>query len=140
MSTATLAAPNKARGHKLKCQSSECGLSFYDLNREAFACPNCGTIYDLQAAADAQAALEAKMSQRKGGRYFSQQAPVAKAVEPTDPNDVDNDKEESLEDVDAEMSTESGAVIVDDDSVLEEDTAADEIIEVDSEANPRLDE
>ena len=33
----------KLRGLKRRCQNEACALPFYDLNRAAFACPNCGT-------------------------------------------------------------------------------------------------
>lgn len=32
-------------GIKRFCQSEECGLPFYDLNRADIACPNCGSVY-----------------------------------------------------------------------------------------------
>ena len=33
----------KARGTKRICQSEDCGLPFYDLNRTEISCPSCGT-------------------------------------------------------------------------------------------------
>lgn len=40
----------KLRGVKRRCQNEGCALPFYDLNRSAFACPNCGTNFVEQAA------------------------------------------------------------------------------------------
>ena len=40
-----------ARGLKHKCQNDECDTSFYDLNREEFDCPICGTAFDHEAHA-----------------------------------------------------------------------------------------
>jgi hypothetical protein len=38
------------RGTKRWCQGEVCALPFYDLNRAAFCCPNCGAAYDLRLA------------------------------------------------------------------------------------------
>jgi uncharacterized protein (TIGR02300 family) len=43
--TATL---NK-RGTKRHCQSEECGLPFYDLNKSPIECPNCGDGFTPEA-------------------------------------------------------------------------------------------
>lgn len=39
----------KLRGLKRRCQNEACALPFYDLNRPAIACPNCGTGFVVQA-------------------------------------------------------------------------------------------
>lgn len=38
---------SSAKGVKRICQDEECAMPFYDLNREAFDCPNCGKPFDL---------------------------------------------------------------------------------------------
>jgi hypothetical protein len=35
------------RGIKRRCQNEACGLPFYDLNRTAFTCPNCGSPFEI---------------------------------------------------------------------------------------------
>lgn len=44
-----------ARGEKRKCQNEDCEASFYDLKREEFDCPICGTTFDHEAHASARA-------------------------------------------------------------------------------------
>jgi uncharacterized protein (TIGR02300 family) len=53
MSTATAVAK---RGTKRHCQSDDCGLPFYDLNKEKIECPNCGEGYTPVAAVAVKAA------------------------------------------------------------------------------------
>lgn len=50
----------QARGTKRTCQSNECGIRFYDLNRNPITCPICGTIYEIASSpiSAAQAAEE----------------------------------------------------------------------------------
>lgn len=36
------------RGIKRRCQNEECAMPFYDLNRQTFDCPNCGSGFDLE--------------------------------------------------------------------------------------------
>jgi hypothetical protein len=55
----------KARGTKRKCQNEDCGLPFYDLNREAFECPNCATSFDLEREAPAAAPLASAYRSRR---------------------------------------------------------------------------
>ena len=53
-----------ARGVKRKCQNEECATPFYDLNRDVFACPVCGTEFDHEASALA-------MEQLYGGQDYA---------------------------------------------------------------------
>ncbi len=46
MTTVALAAK---RGIKRHCQSEECGLPFYDLNKSPIECPNCGDGFTPEA-------------------------------------------------------------------------------------------
>lgn len=52
------------RGLKRHCQNEQCGLPFYDLNRAAFACPNCGTAFIIEA----RPPVAAKTNWRTNGR------------------------------------------------------------------------
>ena len=79
---ATAVATNP-RGAKRKCQNEACGMPFYDLNRETFACPNCSQAFDTEL----QARLEAAAAASRGGqrRFGRQQFPmpvVAAVAEP----------------------------------------------------------
>ncbi len=44
------------RGTKHRCQNSECGSRFYDLNRDPITCPVCGSVYALAVSPMAVAA------------------------------------------------------------------------------------
>ncbi|MGI9523416.1 MAG: FYDLN acid domain-containing protein [Hyphomicrobiaceae bacterium] len=48
-----------ARGDKRKCQNEDCEASFYDLMREEFDCPICGTTFNHEAHASALAQQQA---------------------------------------------------------------------------------
>jgi hypothetical protein len=58
------------KGEKRICQNEDCALPFYDLNREAFDCPNCGTPFDLTAPEPEVVAAAAA-----AGRYPSRRTP-----------------------------------------------------------------
>lgn len=100
------------RGAKRKCQNEECSTPFYDLNREEFACPNCGTTFDHKANARAQEQAS-RYSTRKQPRVLPITAPEGleaktnagdAAIMPTigDPADVileaEDDEEDALAD------------------------------------------
>jgi hypothetical protein len=98
------------RGAKRKCQNEECFASFYDLNREEFSCPNCGTTYDHKVHAKAQEQASS-YTVRKRPRVLPITAPdgdEAKATEsgsaiepvPNDPADVILDAEDDDEQTD----------------------------------------
>jgi uncharacterized protein (TIGR02300 family) len=44
------------RGTKRTCRNPECGVRFYDLNRDPIACPICQTVFELAPVAAAMAA------------------------------------------------------------------------------------
>lgn len=95
------------RGTKRRCLNPECGLPFYDLNRNAFACPSCGTDFDVEAANRAKLAALAppRAAGRRGGRYFPaaerEVVPVAASDAIDDP--IAADATEVLDDVDVEV-------------------------------------
>jgi uncharacterized protein (TIGR02300 family) len=85
----------KARGAKRKCQNDDCALPFYDLNREAFDCPNCGTSYDIELEArEREAAAEASAS----GYRPRRKAPELTIVAPEGPAAIAEDESDDDED------------------------------------------
>ena len=64
-----------ARGTKRKCQSEECGLNFYDLNRSEAVCPNCGTVYVPPAQIAPRTSRPAPMFSQRA-RYNPAPSPV----------------------------------------------------------------
>ncbi len=119
MSTST-----KARGLKRICQDDDCGLPFYDLNRTAFDCPNCGVTFDVAAAAAAAAAKAEALNRgygRKGAVFAKPTAPVVV-------------KEKAEDDVDAELAgdevAEDATAEADGDVILEEDDGTEPIVEI----------
>lgn len=108
-STATV----KSRGTKRKCQDAECARPFYDLNRTEFACPICGTGFDLKVAEQALLSLHGRPSDRRSGRSFPivAPAPYAAAV-PVEAAD--------LEDAEEVVAEDAGPEIEADDTILEE--------------------
>ncbi len=99
-------ATKKARGIKRTCQNSDCGVRFYDLERDPIICPICGTEYVV---------AHAPQSVAKEEEPKPEPAPA--------PADTENEEETAPEDelVDAEAD----AVVADDDNnddtFLEED-------------------
>ena len=96
-----------ARGIKRKCQNDECETSFYDLNREEFDCPICGTPFDLEAHATAlaqerdavpdyirrrQARELPIVSSDDGGDHGADDKEAVDEDEGTDGGTVDNDE------------------------------------------------
>ena len=116
-------ATAKARGTKRTCQSAECGLPFYDLNRASFACPTCGTNYDLEAAARAAAEVKPGPSSRRSGHAYPVVAPTPEATDAAAPEDVaDVEIEEEADGSEAALDTAATILEVEDD---EEPDAAD---------------
>ncbi|MDX2289226.1 MAG: TIGR02300 family protein [Hyphomicrobiaceae bacterium] len=75
-----------ARGTKRTCQSNECGLRFYDLNRNPISCPNCGTIYEI-AHAPAGAVIEAIEPTRPKAKR-AEYEPVAEEAVPAEAEEL----------------------------------------------------
>ena len=103
------------RGMKRKCQNTECGSRFYDLNRDPVTCPICGTVNALasspMAVAAAAPALE-KVARK----------PVKKPVYPVEsvkPEDApEAEAEEALAPVEGEEEPAAGD---EDETFLEEE-------------------
>ncbi len=101
-----------ARGNKRHCQSDSCGLPFYDLNRDGFACPNCGAAFNLSLApVKATGAPPARFTKRMQDRIFKPVAPVQEAEVPAEVVDdealvVDAAEIESPQEADTILETE----------------------------------
>ena len=93
-----------ARGAKRKCQNEDCDASFYDLGRETFECPVCGTEFDHEAAARA---LEPQTS-RYPARKQPRDLPIVANPEPSDiddeAGDIALDDDDAADDSDTETS------------------------------------
>ena len=102
-----------ARGAKRKCQNEECLAPFYDLGREDFECPVCGTAFDHEAAARAAEPQPSRYPSRKQPRLL----PIVASEEP---EDTDNDVSEEdivadTDDTEDETDTaETGDVLLED--------------------------
>lgn len=94
-----------ARGEKRKCQNEECLAPFYDLGRDAFECPVCGTEFDHEVAAQALEPQPGRYPSRKQPRIL----PIVASAEPGESDDDDNSEDELVADVagddDAETTT-----------------------------------
>lgn len=101
-----------ARGTKRKCQNEECGASFYDLGREFFECPVCGTEFDHEAAARALEPQPSRYPARKQPRDL----PIVANPEPDDIDDdaadIALDDDDTTDDADTDSSD---VLLVDDD-------------------------
>jgi hypothetical protein len=84
-----------ARGAKRKCQNEECNAPFYDLGREEFDCPVCGTTFDHEAAARAAEPQPSRYPSRKQPRNL----PIVASEEPEE-----RTEEASEEDIVAEVT------------------------------------
>ena len=73
----------QARGTKRTCQSNECGVRFYDLNRKPIHCPICGSIYEIASSPIAiSAATEEKVARKpKKPEYVPEKVVPEGAVE-----------------------------------------------------------
>lgn len=86
------------RGTKRWCQDEACGLPFYDLNRDDFACPNCGASY--KAVAPVAVVQPDQRFPRRPGRPPAQ-VPQAAELEPKTEIAEDAETEVELEKDDA---------------------------------------
>lgn len=102
----------KDRGLKRKCQNAGCARPFYDLNRAEFACPDCGTLFDLKAALQAQLDMQGRGYSRKPQRTFTLSPAVAE-VDKAEPELADAELaddvvvDETLTDGDADQILET---------------------------------
>lgn len=110
-----------ARGEKRKCQSEECDASFYDLNRDKFDCPVCGTAFDQDAHAAAQAELR-NASPAYVRRKQPRELPIVAATEASE-SSSDDDEAAELDEVSdgEEVGEDETAVAAAADVLLEED-------------------
>ena len=108
-----------ARGTKRKCQNEDCAASFYDLNRETFDCPICGTAFDLEAH-DAAVAQQRDNVPDYIRRRQRRDLPIVASEEPEN-NDVDEDED------DGEATGEAAADILLEDDDDNQDPLADAI-------------
>jgi hypothetical protein len=108
-------AVKSTRGEKRRCQSEDCAASFYDLNRDTFACPNCGTAFDVEADRAAKEALHASSGfpSRKKPRVLPITAP-GKASSGED----DNDDETTVDDADEVAETSTDDSDTDEDKII----------------------
>lgn len=110
-----------ARGMKRKCQNVECEIFFYDLNRQTFSCPTCGTPFDPEAQVsllEQQAGATPHYPRRRQAREL----PIVPSPDTAKYNANDNNKvvEGELDDVD--VSTKDDPI---------EASAADDLLEED---------
>ena len=108
------------RGAKRKCQNEDCDASFYDLNRDEFDCPICGTAFDHEVHASALAQRREEVPdyvRRKQARSL----PVVASVDASE--DGANDNEAVAEEgSDPEVITEDETAIAEaPDVLLDED-------------------
>lgn len=109
-------AKTAVRGTKRWCQDEVCALPFYDLNRAAYCCPNCGANYDLRIARSLAVA-----SQPAPARYPRVSPVLRSKPMPTpeaEPEPEAEPAQSSEEEVDAGESGDAGAtetLIEDDD-------------------------
>lgn len=108
------------RGAKRKCQNEDCALPFYDLNREAFECPNCGTSFDFE--------LHARVLELANGYQPKRKPRELTIVAPptTDPEAWDGDEEDVAADGDDDLAT---AAVSPDQPLLDADNDSDEHID-----------
>lgn len=93
----------KSRGIKRTCQNEECGVRFYDLERDPIICPMCGSEYVIAHAPE---------------------PPAKEEVEPKpDPNAAKAEGEDSETPAEEELvDTEADAAVADDDDNAADDT------------------
>lgn len=101
------------RGIKRQCQNEECGLAFYDLNKESFACPHCAAEFDLDAENRALAAGSTGTAVWPATR----RSPVYKLVAPEPAPTSDDDDGEELD----EASDGNDVLELDDESAEDTD-------------------
>lgn len=118
------------RGIKRFCQSEECGLPFYDLNRADIACPNCGSVYVPPPVIEITAETLRRVSAggRRPGRTMFQPSAQPASDEPTADAVADTDAEVTEDDL--------GDVEVEDDAIA---PVAETMLETDDEAAVDLD-
>lgn len=105
-------ATKQARGTKRTCQSSECGVRFYDLDRDPIVCPICGTVYELASSPLAVAAAggeEKSARKSRKGDFAGEKVPADILPE------VEGDELPEIEDADEALASDE------DETFLEEE-------------------
>lgn len=119
-----------ARGTKRKCQNDGCALSFYDLNRSAFDCPNCGSLFDLEADTLAREAIIASMSGQGRGKRWAKPASPARVAPAFASQKPDDAAEDVVDDPAAEVEDVTDDAPESPDMLLEDDGTEDDAIEI----------
>jgi uncharacterized protein (TIGR02300 family) len=104
------------RGTKRTCQNTECGLRFYDLNRDPITCPICGTAYELAASAAAISAAAPAAAERALRKQAKKPAYPVESPKPEDAPEAEG--EEALATVEGEEEAAAGD---EDETFLEEE-------------------
>lgn len=84
----------KARGTKRTCQNSDCGVRFYDLNRNPVVCPVCNSEYVIAVSPTAVAAVAGDAARKP-----SPKKPEFKAKEPVAADAPEAESEDALPDI-----------------------------------------
>jgi uncharacterized protein (TIGR02300 family) len=122
----------KSRGTKRTCQSEDCALPFYDLNRNSFACPNCGHVFDMAVALAPRPETAPRGYVRKTPRTFTDVAPTVEAAATSEVP-----AEEEL--ADAVTADDETAEAGDTDVILEEQDDSDPVIGIEPVKSPQDD-
>ena len=101
------------RGMKRKCQNTECGSRFYDLNRDPVTCPICGTVNALASSPLAVAAA-APALEKVARKLVKKPVYPVESVKPEDAPEA----EEALAPVEGEEEPAAGD---EDETFLEEE-------------------
>lgn len=101
------------RGTKRTCQNNQCGSRFYDLNRDPVVCPICQSVYALEAAPQAMAAV--------APRPVEVRKPVKKPVFPVEKPEVAPEAEADEEALAVLGEDDAAPAADDDETFLEEE-------------------
>jgi uncharacterized protein (TIGR02300 family) len=116
MATATKAA----RGTKRTCQSSDCGIRFYDLGRSPIVCPECDTKYSLGVTEAAAVAAAVAAAAAEKVRKAAAKKPEFEMSDDAKPADG----EEALADIEG---GDEAVTVEDDETFLEEEEDSDNV-------------
>ena len=113
------------RGTKRRCQSEECGLPFYDLNRLDPSCPNCGVVYvPVQVREKPASAMRPAPFQNRAKKLIPLPAEAGVNDDPS-AEPIEADLEVSADDLEEVEAEDIGSAAPD--SILEEDEGAPDI-------------
>ena len=86
------------RGTKRTCQNEECGLRFYDLNRDPIACPTCNTVYVIDLLPAPQEAVRAAAKPLRKPAFVPDTTPDAAPEEGEEIVAIEGDEEVDIDD------------------------------------------